>query len=262
MIAITRGISDALGQCELTHLERVPIDPKRAREQHAVYTGALQSVGYEIIALPASDEYPDCVFVEDAAVAFPEIAVMTRPGAVSRRGELGAVQGALAEHRTLAHIVEPGTLDGGDVLVLGQNVYVGLSSRSSSEGVEQLGKILAPFGYAVHGIEVRGCLHLKSAATAIDASRAIVNPEWIDTSLLKGVECIEVDPSEPDAANLVALPGAQRDGKGLPGTVLHGAAYPKTGARLRALGLNVIEVPADELAKAEGALSCCSVLLH
>lgn len=262
MIAITRGISDALAQCELTHLERMPMDPERAREQHAQYTAALRSVGYQVIALDASDEYPDCVFVEDAAVAFPELAVMTRPGAESRRGELGAVEEALAPHRTLARIIGPGTLDGGDVLVLGRDVYVGLSSRSNSDGVRQLGEILSPFGYGVHGIEVRGCLHLKSAATAIDASRALVNPEWMDTALLKGVECIEVDPSEPDAANLVALTGATEGGKKLPGTVLHGAAYPKTGARLRAQGLNVIEVPADELAKAEGALSCCSVLLH
>ncbi len=262
MIAITRGISDALGACELTHLERVPMDPARARAQHDQYTAALRSVGYEVIALPASDEFPDCVFVEDAAVAFPEIAVMTRPGAASRRGELAVVEASLSKHRSLARIADPGTLDGGDVLVLGPNVYVGLSSRSNADGVQQLSEILAPFDYAVHGIEVKGCLHLKSAATAIDATRALVNPAWLDTSLLRGIECIEVDPTEPDAANLVALPGARSDGRPLPGTVLHAAAYPKTGARLRALGLNVLEVPADELAKAEGALSCCSVLLH
>ena len=262
MIAITRGISDALGACELTHLVRVPMDPVRARLQHDSYTAALRSVGFDVISLPASDEFPDCVFVEDAAVAFPEIAVMTRPGAESRRGELPAVEVALALHRTLARIVSPGTLDGGDVLVLGRDVYVGLSSRSNAEGVKQLGQILAPFQYAVRGIEVGGCLHLKSAATAIDESRALVNPAWIDTSLLRGIECIATDPTEPDAANLVALPGAHAGGKPLPPTVLHAAAYPKTGARLRAHGLNVIEVPADELAKAEGALSCCSILLH
>ncbi len=256
MIAITRDISDALADCELTHLERVPIDLERARAQHSIYVTALRGAGYQVITLPASDEHPDCVFVEDAAVAFPEIAVMTRPGAESRRGELGPIAEVLGERRALASIEGPGTLDGGDVLVLGQEVFVGLSSRSNAEGVRQFGAILEPLGYRVQGIEVRGCLHLKSAATAIDAKRVLVNPGMVDVALLGDVERIEVDPSEPMAANLVALPGAPAKG-----TVLHGAAYPKTGERLRAAGLNVVEVPADELAKAEGALSCCSILL-
>lgn len=256
MIAITRGISDSLAQCELTHLERIPIDLERARAQHSIYESALRGAGYEVLTLPALAEYPDCVFVEDAAVAFPEIAVMTRPGAESRRGELPAIAAALGERRALASIEEPGTLDGGDVLVLGRNVFVGLSTRSNQAGIQQLATILDPLGYTVAGVEVRGCLHLKSAVTAIDAGRVLVNPDLIDVALLGDVECIEVDPSEPMAANLVALPGATADG-----TVLHGADYPRTGERLRAAGLNVVEVPSDELAKAEGALSCCSILL-
>lgn len=257
MIAITRGISDALARCELTHLDRVPIDLGRARSQHAAYEGALRAAGYAVETLPASPNHPDCVFVEDAAIAFDEVAVMTRPGAVSRRGELDAVGEALSKHRSLSNILEPGTLDGGDVLVLGRDVYVGLSTRSNQNGIDQLRAILEPFGYTVTAAGVRGCLHLKSAATAIDDGRALVNPEMIDTALLRGIECIEVDPTEPMAANLVALPMAKE-----PRTVLHGSAYPRTGERLRAAGLHVVEVPADELAKAEGALSCCSILLH
>ncbi len=257
MIAITRGISDALSRCELTHLDRVPIDLERARAQHVAYESALRAAGYTVKALPASEDHPDCVFVEDAAIAFDEVAVMTRPGAASRRGELDAIAEALSEHRTLSSISEPGTLDGGDVLVLGRDVYVGLSTRSNQSGVDQLWEILKPHDYTVTGIEVKGCLHLKSAATAVDEGRALVNPEMIDTALLRGIECIEVDPSEPMAANLVALPMAK-----VSGTVLHGSAYPKTGARLVAAGLHVVKVPADELAKAEGALSCCSILLH
>lgn len=257
MIAITRGISDALARCELTHQDRVPIDIDRARAQHAIYESALRGAGYAVKSLPASEAFPDCVFVEDAAVVFDEIAVMTRPGAKSRRGELDAISDALGEYRALSTITEPGTLDGGDVLTLGRSVYVGLSSRSSAEGIRQLGEILDPFGYTVSSVEVHGCLHLKSAATAIDENRALVNPAMIDVSRLVGIECIQVDPSEPMAANLVALPMADE-----PNTVLHGAAYPRTGERLLAAGLNVVEVPADELAKAEGALSCCSLLLH
>ncbi|QDV05337.1 N(G),N(G)-dimethylarginine dimethylaminohydrolase [Planctomycetes bacterium Poly30] len=257
MIAITRGISDALARCELTHQDRVPIDLERARKQHAVYESALRGAGYVVKSLPASPEFPDCVFVEDAAIVFDEIAVMTRPGAKSRRGELDAIAEVLAEYRALSSITEPGTLDGGDVLVLGKSVYVGLSTRSNANGVRQLGAVLEPLGYVVTGVEVRGCLHLKSAATALDERRALVNPAMIDVALLRGIECIEVDPEEPMAANLVALPMADE-----PGTVLHGAAYPRTGERLIGAGLNVVEVPADELAKAEGALSCCSILIH
>ena len=257
MIAITRGISGALSRCELTHQDRVPIDLERARAQHDAYESALRAAGYVVKKLPASPDHPDCVFVEDAAIAFDEVAVMTRPGAVSRRGELDAIAEALSEHRPLSSITEPGTLDGGDVLVLGRDVYVGLSTRSNQTGVDQLRGILESFGYAVTGIEVRDCLHLKSAATAIDERRALVNPAMLDTSLLRGIDCIEVDPSEPMAANLVALPMAND-----PSTVLHGSDYPRTGERLRAAGLHVIQVPADELAKAEGALTCCSILLH
>lgn len=257
MIAITRGISDALARCELTHQDRVSMDVERARTQHEIYEAALRGAGYAVRRLPASPDHPDCVFVEDAAIVFDEVAVMTRPGAASRRGELEAIAEALSEYRTLSSIAEPGTMDGGDVLVLGRDVYVGLSTRSNADGVDQLRVILDPFGYTVTGLEVKGCLHLKSAATAIDERRALVNPDMIDTMLLRGIECIEVDPSEPMAANLVALPMADE-----PGTVLHGSAYPKTGERLLAAGLNVVEVPADELAKAEGALSCCSLLIH
>lgn len=257
MIAITRGISDALGRCELTHLDRVPIDLERARAQHEAYESALRAAGYAVTTLPASPDHPDCVFVEDAAIAFDEVAVMARPGAASRRGELDAIAAALLQHRTLSSISEPGTLDGGDVLVLGRDVYVGLSTRSNQSGIDQLRVILEPFAYTVTGIEVKGCLHLKSAATAIDEGRALVNSEMINTALLRGIECFEVDPSEPMAANLVALPMANE-----PRTVLHGSAYPRTGARLFAAGLNVVKVPADELAKAEGALSCCSILIH
>ncbi|MEM8712480.1 MAG: arginine deiminase family protein, partial [Planctomycetota bacterium] len=155
MIAITRKISDSLGCCELTHLERVPIDLQRARQQHSVYVDVLRSAGCDVIELDAALDLPDCVFVEDAAVALDEVAVLTRPGAESRRGELAAIESALAPLRTLRRIEAPGTLDGGDVLVLGRDVYVGLSSRSNEAGVEQLRRHLDPFEYRVHGIEVR-----------------------------------------------------------------------------------------------------------
>lgn len=253
MIAITREISTALARCELTHLERAPIHLERARTQHSAYERALEDSGCRIIRLPSSDEFPDCVFVEDAAVAFDEVAIMTRPGAASRRGELTAIEEALAPLRPLQRIQAPGTLDGGDVLVLGRSVFVGLSSRSNAEGVRQLAEHLTPLGYSVRGIEVAGCLHLKSAATAIDAGRALVHPGWVSPSLLGDVECIPIDPAEPMAANLVALPGERW---------LYGAAYPRTTKRLRDLGLDIVELEADELAKAEGALSCCSILLR
>jgi dimethylargininase len=195
---------------------------------------------------------PDSVFIEDTALVFDELAVITRPGAESRRAETAAVAGALSRYRTLKYIEAPGTLDGGDVMVVGRHVFVGLSSRTNAAAVSQLRELLAPFGYTLCEVTVRHCLHLKSAVTAVGDRTLLLNPRWADPTAFAGFELIDVDPGEPSAANAVRL----RD------RIIFPSAFPRTGARLRARGLRVETVDAGELAKAEGAVTCCSLILE
>ncbi|HPC82279.1 MAG TPA: arginine deiminase family protein [Thermoanaerobaculaceae bacterium] len=250
-LAITRTPSRSMSRCELTHLAREPIDVERARVQHREYERTLEALGCEVLSLPADDEFPDCVFIEDTAVVVDELAVITRPGAPSRRGETAAVAVALAGHRPVASIVEPGTLDGGDVLRVGRKVFVGLGGRTNEAGVAQLRAALAPFGYAVTPVAVGGCLHLKTAATQVAPETVLINREWVDASAFARFEKIDVDPAEPMAANTLMLEGA----------VVVARAYPRTAARLEKAGLALVRIDMSELAKAEGALTCCSLLL-
>jgi dimethylargininase len=249
MHALTRSVPSSIIRCELTHLERQPIDLARARAQHAAYEQALIELGCTVEHLPAADDMPDSVFVEDTAIVFAELAVITRPGAESRRGETDSVAAALARYRRLAFVEAPGVIDGGDVLCVGRNVYAGLSTRTNEAAVEQLARILEPHGYRVRGVAVRGCLHLKSAATEAGDGIVLVNPEWIDAALFE--ESISVDPGEPYGANVLRAGGS----------LLAAAAFPLTNARLREAGFNVREIEAGELAKAEAALTCCSLLV-
>jgi dimethylargininase len=249
-LAITRDLSPAITRCELVHLERAPIDYDRAVAQHERYVELLTDLGYSVARLPAEPELPDAVFVEDTAVVLDEIAVITRPGAQSRRPETRSVEEALRLWREVVTITEPGTLDGGDVLRLGSTLFVGLSSRSNAEGARQLAGLVGPFGYAVKAVEVDGCLHLKSAITAVNDGLVVVNPSWCDPDDFGTVRAIAVDPGEPFAANVVRLEDS----------VIIGASYPRTIQRLREHGVLVHPVDLSELAKAEGAVTCCSLL--
>jgi dimethylargininase len=244
LVALTREVPLAINACELTHVQRQPIDLAAARAQHAAYEAALAAARCTVRRLPPLDGMPDSVFVEDTAVVVDELAVIARPGAASRRGETSSVAEALRADRDVVEILEPGTLDGGDVLQLGKSVYVGLSSRTNAEGARQLAAFLGAYGYHVRPVEVRGALHLKSAATRV-LGGVLVNPDWIDKSIFDG-EVIDVDPGEPFAANVLLAGDA----------LLCSTAFPKTNARLT----NVVEVDASELAKAEGGLTCCSIV--
>jgi dimethylargininase len=242
----------------LTHLSREPIDYARAVAEHAQYEAALTRLGCRVERLPDAPELPDSVFVEDAAVVFDQIAVIARPGAASRRPEVDAMAAALRPHRPLAFIEAPGTLDGGDVLVTPGKVFVGISGRTNTDGVRQLAAFVAPHGFEVVAVPVTGCLHLKSAVTRLrqgfgGASRTmlVINPAWIDRSYFDGFELLDVDPSEAAAANVLTIGGS----------IICAAEYPKTRARLEARGFVTQPVPAGELAKAEGGVTCCSIIL-
>ena len=250
-VAITRAVSPALASCELTHLQRTPIDVERAREQHRAYEHALIAAGGVVQRLESGADMPDAVFIEDTAIVFDELALIARPGAASRRRETTAVVDALRPYRPLVPIEAPGTVDGGDVLVVGREVFVGLSTRTNNAAVEQMRATLEPYGYAVRAVTVRGALHLKSAVTALDEATLLVNEHWIDSDRFDRFTCIDVDPSEPSAAN--ALRVSDR--------VIFPAAFPRTAERLVKRGFRLEIVDASELAKAEGAVTCCSLIV-
>ena len=252
LIAVTRGVSPAIADCELTHLERTPIDVDTAREQHTAYEAALADLGCRIERLPVEPGLPDSVFVEDAAVVFDEVAVLTRPGAESRRGERPTIERALTPYRDVVAIDAPGTVDGGDVLVSGRDVWIGLTTRSDRHAVDQFRTAVADHGYRVHAATVTGCLHLKSAATAAGDDLLVVNPDWVDVDQFTDRRCIAVDPSEPGGANVVRVGDS----------VLAATAFPRTAQRLVDAGLDVHLVDASELARAEGALTCCSLIFE
>jgi len=249
MIAITRPVPQSINRCEVTHLAREPIDFARATAQHAAYERALTALGCTIQHLPALDEMPDSVFVEDAAVVLPEVAIITRPGAESRRGEVDTIEESLRAHRSIRRIAEPATFDGGDLLRLGERLFVGHSARTNDAAIEQLRRIVEPHGYRVTVADVRECLHLKSAVTYV-AGAVLCNRQWIDVRLFDGVDVIDVHPDEPYAANALLVSGS----------VLYASAYPRTRERMEQRGMKVSVVDADELAKAEGGVTCCSII--
>lgn len=249
-IAITRQVSPAINQCELTHLAREPIDYDRACIQHKQYENALRSLGLDVITLNAKADLPDSVFVEDVALVLDECAIMLNPGASSRRPEVASVEKALTPYREIFRIQPPATVDGGDILTVGRTIYVGISSRSTGEAVRQMKAILSPHGYEVRAVRVTGCLHLKSAVTQVSNDTLLINPEWVSKDDFPGMKFIEVGPSEPYAANAVLVDD----------TIIYPSSFPKTQAKLEAAGIRMIIVDADELAKAEGAVTCCSLI--
>jgi len=250
-IALTREVSPTIAQCELTHLARAPIDVERARTQHLAYEALLGALGCTVRRVTAAPDHPDAVFIEDMAVVLDELAVITRPGAESRRAETVAVEAALHGLRPMVRIAPPGTLDGGDVLVVGRQVFVGRTGRTNDEGIAQLRVFLAPLGYVVEAIGVTGCLHLKSAVTAVDFDTVLLNPEWVSPADFAMFRAEAVDPGEPMGANVLRI-GDQ---------LVYGDSCPRTQRRLERLGYALHTVDASELAKAEGAVTCCSLVL-
>jgi len=249
--AFVREPSALLTQCELSYLKREPIDLARAQRQHARYVAELATLGCQIEWLPPLPAQADGVFVEDTAVLVPEVGVITRPGAESRRDEVHSVAAALARHLELVRVQAPGTLEGGDVLRVGRALYVGASARTNAAGVMQLSAALAPFGYTVEPLALRGCLHLKSAVTFIPPATLLVNPAWLDAARLPPAQLIEVAPEEPFGANTLTVCGV----------TLVSADYPRTRARLEAAGILTRALEVSELHKAEAALTCLSLIL-
>lgn len=250
IVALTREPARDMSACELTHLGRQPIDAALAAEQHRAYCRALESCGARVVTLPAIEELPDSVFVEDTAIVLDELAILTSPGVESRRPEVRAIEHEIARLRPVESITLPATIEGGDVLRVGRRLYVGLSSRTNLEGAAALRALVAPHGYEVRMVVLRDCLHLKSGCTAIDDKTILINPGWIDAGLFLDYEVFNVHAAEPWAANIV------RVGESL----CVGAAFPRTAEMLSRRGYDVRVVDVSEFAKAEGSLTCLSLL--
>jgi len=252
LTAITRGVSPAIVHCELSFIDRRPIDLAAAQRQHHAYEELLAELGARVISLPAAPDLPDSMFVEDPAIVLDELAVILPLGTETRRREAPSLAQALSKFRKLAYVTLPGTLEGGDVLRNGRKLFVGLTGRSNAEGIRQLAAILSPYNYEVVAVPVTGCLHLKSAVTHLGRDTLLANRAWFDTNPLTGHEWIDVDPSEPHAANALALAG----------TVIFLASFPRTRARLEARGFHVTPLDISELQKAESGLTCSSLLFE
>ena len=252
LTAITRGVSPAIARCEISFIDRKAIDLSRAQQQHEAYEVLLATLGARILPLPPEPDLPDSMFVEDPAIVLDEIAIILPMGTESRRREGVSLEKELSKHRTLAHVLLPGTLEGGDVLRIGRKLFVGLTERSNAEGLRQLAEIVKPQGYEVVSVPVTGCLHLKSAVTCIAGNTLLANRAWFDTTPFSGYDWIDVDPSEPDAANALALGG----------TVILPASFPRTRGRIDSLDYPVTTVDISELQKAEAGLTCSSLLFE
>ncbi|HEY4086400.1 MAG TPA: arginine deiminase family protein [Bryobacteraceae bacterium] len=252
LIAITREVSVSLAQCELTWLDREPIDIEKARAEHRAYEQCLRDLGVRVISLPALDEYPDAVFVEDPAIVLDEVAMITTMGAASRRGERESLAAAVGHYKPVIRMQDPARLEGGDVMRVGRRLYAGLSGRTDAAGVAQLGELLGPYGYQAYGVELHGCLHLKSACCALDDDTVLLNRDWVDTSLFGDYRLIDVAASEPGAANALAIGN----------TVVMPDAYPATAEILRREGFTVRALAMTELMKAESGVTCSSLLFE
>lgn len=251
LTVITRTPSSSIVNCELTYLDRAPIQFDLAQHQHDAYCQIIRDCGAEVVTLPAMDDFPDSVFVEDNAIIFDELAVLTLPGALSRRGEIARIAPEISKYRAVKSFTFPVTIEGGDVLKNGKKVYVGQSTRTNAAGLKALQGLLEPYGYTVIGVSVHGCLHLKTGCTFITPETMLINSEWVDTEVFKPYHQLEVDHSEIWSANALTING----------TTLMTKNSPRTIEKVDRLGCPVVAVDISEFEKAEAGLTCMSLVI-
>jgi dimethylargininase len=256
-IAVVRVPSSRLADGEVTHIERRPLDVARAVDQHTANVALLAAHGCTIRHAPPLEEHPDGVFVEDVVVVVDDLAVLTRPGAASRRGEVASMEPVVRElGLRVATIEGPGTLDGGDVCAVGDTLFVGRTSRTDDHGIARLAELVAPLGRTVVPVAVTGCLHLKTAVTALPDGSVVAVPGWVDPAVFTARGVAVRTASEPSGGDVLSLPDL-----GAGPRVVLSAAAPRTAAMLDAAGFAVAVVDVDELHRVEAGVTCMSVLV-
>ena len=250
--ALTREVSPAMADCELTYRCREQISYELAARQHAEYCGLLSYCGAQVVKLPACAETPDCCFVEDTAIVLPEVAVIASMGAPSRRDETKIVAKELAKYRKVVRVELPAMIDGGDVVKIGKQIFVGISTRTNREGFDALARHLRPHGYALTPVRVRGSLHLTTACSALDCETLLVNPRWADAAAFEGFNVLHAPEDEPWAANTLRLGQI----------VCVEAAAPRTLELVSRVAGRVEVLDISEFRKAEGSLTCLSIVFE
>jgi dimethylargininase len=251
MLALTHLPSPNMDGGQRTHVARVAIDHDLALEQHAGYCRMLRACGVSVRTLEVNHALPDSTFLEDTAVVLDELAVLASMGTEARRGELAGIEGELQKFRELRRIEPPAKLEGGDMLRVGRTLLVGVSSRTDAAGVQALTDFVEPYDYRVLTVPVQQCLHLKTACTALPDGGLLVNPNWLDMRSLHGFQTLPIPQDEPWAANTLLI------GR----TVCLAAEHARTAYLLGQRGFHVRTTPLAEFAKAEGGVTCLSLLL-
>lgn len=252
-VAFVRGVPRSFASAVTGTRPDPPLSVELATSQHASYVAALEAGGYSIVRIDADDAHPDCLFVEDTAVVVGKHALVTRPGHESRRGEGDAVASLLRKHVRLHRATAPATIDGGDVLVAGGRVFVGLSRRTNREGASAIAAIAEPQGMTVDVVPVGDVLHLKSGLSALDDRTVLWHRAACEREALAGLRVVEVPGDDPEAANVVRL----ADGR-----ILVGSHHPEVVEIVESLGFETLTVDVTEIARADGGLTCMSIRLR
>ena len=218
-------------------------------QQHQTYVQTIQSLGIKVVELEALPDFPDAYFVEDVAVVTPYVAVITNPGAPARNGEQKEMISPLSQFRPIAYITDPGTVDGGDILMVENHFFIGISERTNAEGAKQLGTILAKHGHTVTAVSVADGLHLKSSVNYVGNNTLLLTEEFASGPEFEGYDKIILDNEEAYAGNTLFINN----------TLLTPQGFPKTKAKLEQLGFPIIELDVSECQKMDGGLTCMSL---
>ena len=251
-IAIVRRPSPAIADGEVTHIDRVPMDVDRALAQHQAYLDLLQRHGYALEFVADAPQHPDGIFVEDTLVMAGGLAIITRPGADSRRGEIDSTRATVHSlGLAMAAISAPATLDGGDVLVVGRHVFIGRTTRTNDDGIAQFAELMNPFGISVVPVDVPGCLHLKSAITALPDGSLLAVPSWVDRTVFEDEGFVVHDAMDLSGGDVLCLGN----------TVILPHSASQTAEFVSSLGFPVETIDVGELEKIECGVTCMSVLV-
>ncbi|MFH0760851.1 MAG: arginine deiminase family protein [Bacteroidota bacterium] len=250
VFAIVRDVPNSFQKCVTTFHNKRKINVALAKQQHQQYCETLSSLGLKLIRIEADDTLPDCCFTEDTVIVFDVFAVITIPGAPSRIPETIEIEKTLSRLKTIVHITKPGTIEGGDVLRIGKKIFIGNSGRTNEEGIRQVASVIKHKGYQVIPVKIRNALHLKSVCTYLGNGCIILAEGYLDEKIFSEYDKIIVPKGEEYCANCLVVNGS----------VLIPKGFPKTKKIIENNGFPIIEIEMSEIEKAEGALTCLSVI--